>query len=99
MKQKPYKLTGPQWHVLAGVAAGQPRPLMTPSTRRALETRDLIAGERGAYALTELGQRVYARLSVGAFCSRCGKPLTFERRTLVPNKSPAEWDCVPCGRA
>lgn len=105
-EQKVYRLTAAQWRALERLAKVHPKPenILDAGTRRALESRELVElvprdGPFGTdgHRLTELGQRVYARLSVGEFCA-CGKPLTFEVRQAVPNVSPARWECLACAR-
>lgn len=106
-EQKPYKLTAPQWRALEGLARSHPRPesILDAGTGRALERRGLVesvprSGPFGTdeHRLTELGQRVYARLSAGLFCSGCGRPVTFEVRSATPNTSPVRWECLACAR-
>lgn len=102
-EQKPYKLTAPQWRELERLAKAHPKPgdILDAGTRRALEARALVElapdGNFGrpGHRLTELGQRVYARLSVGRFCRCCGKPITFQRRVLAIGMKDV-WECEPC---
>ncbi|MBX3261077.1 MAG: hypothetical protein KF782_15445 [Labilithrix sp.] len=106
-EQKPYKLTAPQWRALERLAKAHPKPenILDAGTRRALESRELAelapgGGPFGSdgHRLTELGQRVYARLSAGLFCDGCGRPVTFEVRAAKPNTSPVRWECLGCAR-
>lgn len=104
-EQKPYRLTAPQWRALSEVAKAYPRPIAiwARGTAKALLERGLIELRSdiiraGLYTLSDLGQRVYSRLSVGIFCSNCERPVTFEVREAVPNASPAKWQCLGCAR-
>lgn len=99
-----HRVTAQQWRVLVDLAKAHPTPLpIRGPSARALEVRMLVvlagvdAIKTPLYALTETGQRVYARLSVGPFCKACGKPLVFDRRVLIPNTS--DWSCEACNRA
>jgi hypothetical protein len=97
-EQRVYRLTGTQWYALKGLAKAFPKHgyVGTAPTQKALHARGLIERNTLGWVLSELGQRVYARLSVGEFCQICDRPLTFERRTLVVGST--KWECNGCSR-
>lgn len=102
-----YKLTGGQWRMLKDIALRELSGHATTAYRltdlRALVSRGLLTatpigmGNRHAdAALTDLGKRVYSRLSVGTFCDLCGKPLAFCRTVNLPG---GRAECESCARA
>ena len=104
-RTKIWDLTAAQWRALAEVAREHPRPVVCSSSRTctSLVRRGLVEWTCNAscgFVLTEDGKHVYARLSVGPFCRRCGIPLTFahggpRRRGRVAVAG--GFECEPCG--
>lgn len=107
-ERKAYKLSPTAWRMLKDVAlrvlSGHATPSMKHSACKPLVDRGLLvvdeAPERtrnyyGPVELTDLGKRVYSRLSVGPFCSICGKPVAFVRCVSRPG---GKLECEPCAR-
>jgi len=99
-ERKPYKLTGGQWPDSRSPRGSIPiRSARTYSKTNTFLSLDRLGLTKPAGAhdwrLTELGQRVFARLSLGGTCMTCGRPLAFIRRV---NISPSKESCEPCIR-